>query len=96
MTRSFAALFRSLGAKILLGAIGVLLITAIICVLVSRNIVNRQISELIEGEMNGYLVQADSITTSVGQFWTSGSFDKDALLQDLEKTGRKNMRESKF
>jgi methyl-accepting chemotaxis protein len=88
--------FKSLSSRVLFGAALTIVITASVCVLVSRQIVENQIETMLEEEMNGFLVQADSITSSVGDFWTSESFDKESLLADLERVGAEDFRNSKF
>ena len=91
-----SSLFKSLGSKVLFGAAAIIIITVTVCITVSRLIVVEKISTQLEEEMNGYLIQAGSVTSSVGDFWTSRSFDKDYLMKDLEEVGVRNYKDSKF
>jgi methyl-accepting chemotaxis protein len=91
-----SSLLKSLGSKVLFGAAAIIVITVTICIFVSRQIIVEKISHQLEEEMNGFLIQAGSVTSSVGKFWTTGSFDRESLMEDLNEKGISNYKESNF
>lgn len=91
-----ARIFKSLSAKILASAIFIIILCVTISVFVSQEIAKKELIVLLEDEMHGYLKQADSLTNSIGDFWKTESFDKQALLDELNTVGAANYRDTRM
>lgn len=85
---------KSLGGKIIFATVSSIIITLIVCLTVLRSSVRTQVLEQLQQEMNGMLVQADSITNSIATLNEAGAFDRAALLAELESVGSERYTET--
>ena len=78
-----------------ISAVGIV-VTLLVCIFVLRATMRTQISTDIEGRMRGVLLQAESMTNSVGDLSRDGAFDYPKLTAELQKVDPSRVKETTF
>jgi methyl-accepting chemotaxis protein len=82
----------TLGNKIITAALGALVASVIVGLVVQRHIIRNQGIELIHDTMRGVLIEAENVRQSVSALNQKNAFDRPALVQEFKKAG--SLRES--
>jgi methyl-accepting chemotaxis protein len=77
----------SLGTKILLAALGAVICTVVLALVVQRNQIERQGVALLRDTMHATLVEAENVRESVSALGNNGAFDRAKLLAEYKATG---------
>ncbi len=78
-----------------ISAIGIL-VTLMLCIFALRATMSAQISADLESRMRGVLLQAESMTNSVGELARDGAFDYPKMTQELAKVDPSHWNETTF
>ena len=77
-----------IGTKIVLAAVGAIVITTIISLLVQRSVITQQGTESLRDTMRGAVIEAEHAREATSRLNASKAFDTDFLLKDLEKADK--------
>ncbi len=73
-----------IGTKILLAALGAVILTAIVGVFIQRSVIRHQGIEAIEHSMKGAIIEAENVRATIADLNTKKAFDMPALLREAE------------